>query len=158
MERHLKKNMSTQRGYKKRGSDWRPGQSNDANQGKPNFKKASKKKKSTTSNIGNKNSKMLQHRGPPPPSARILWGNSAGLRPENLSRLVQDKTWGLSFAHYSPVLTDFSVKAGSKKMILTSSTVSQDASGPQSPTKGRMSEDQLLRKYRYFNQASYCNE
>jgi len=46
-------------------------------------------------------------------------------------------------------MTDISVKAGSKKMILSTGNSSQDFTGSGSPNKGKISEDQLLRKYRY---------
>ena len=92
---------------------------------------------------------MWQHKSQP--AAQIFWGNSLAPRSNSSSRVVQDKTWGLTFHHYSPVNTDFSVKAGSKRMILSTTSDSSTSSSAtsSSPTKGgKMTEDLLLKKYR----------
>lgn len=83
--------------------------------------------------------------------AQVLWGSNSGAsaRTGRSSKVVHDNTWGVSYTHYSPVMTDISVKAGSKKMILSTGNSSQDFTGSGSPNKGKISEDQLLRKYRY---------
>ena len=80
-------------------------------------------------------------------SAQVFWGSpsAVGLRGPS-TKVVQDKTWGLSFCHYSPVLTDFSIKAGSKRMILANLGSSASTSSPTKTT--RTTEDQLVRKYR----------
>ena len=83
--------------------------------------------------------------------AQVLWGSNSGTsaRTGRSSKVVHDNTWGVSYTHYSPVMTDISVKAGSKRMILSTGNSSQDFTGSASPNKGKISEDQLLRKYRY---------
>lgn len=90
---------------------------------------------------------VLQNKSSAGASARVLWGSLAASAGAG-KRIVQDNTWGLSYTHYSPVMTDFLIKAGSKRMILSTSTSGQDSLGSQSPSKSKITEDQLLRKYR----------
>jgi len=90
---------------------------------------------------------ILQNKSSAGASARVLWGSSAASAGAG-RKIVQDQTWGLSYTHYSPVATDFLIKSGSKRMILSTSSSGRDSLGPQSPNKSKISEDQLLRKYR----------
>lgn len=81
------------------------------------------------------------------PTAQVLWGTApTGSRP-GATKFVQDKTWGSTYHHYSVTQTAFAVKAGSKKMILSGSLSATD--GSTSGAGRKISEDQLLRKYRY---------
>ena len=77
--------------------------------------------------------------------ARVYWGSETRPDGSSPSKFVQDKTWGMTFQHFSQVDTDFSIKAGSKKMLLTSAPT-MSTSDPSKVIK--ISESWLHRKYR----------
>lgn len=119
--------------YKKRGSGRGERQSRTDKSGRQSL------------GAGGNASKMLHQ------AAKILWGSPTQGGPASGSaampwKIVQDKTWGMSFNHYSEVMTDFSIKAGSKKMLLSSANLSNSTGSPSKT--GKAAEDQLLRKYR----------
>ena len=79
------------------------------------------------------------------PGAHIYWGSETRADGSSPSKFVRDKTWGLTFQHFSQVDTDFSIKAGSKKMLLTSAPIMSSAD----PSKVvKISESWLHKKYR----------
>ena len=77
--------------------------------------------------------------------ARVYWGSETRPDGSSPSKFVRDKTWGMTFQHFSQVDTDFSIKAGSKKMLLTSAPT-MSTSDPSKVIK--ISESWLHRKYR----------
>lgn len=84
--------------------------------------------------------------------AKVLWGSNDAEQGISPTKFIQDNSWGKVFQHYTEVLTDFTVKAGSKKMILSSSVAKLFASSSAGREQGRsykLSEDLLLKKYRY---------
>lgn len=87
-------------------------------------------------------SEKMAHSG-----TQIFWGSEARPDGSSPSKLVKDKTWGLSFQHFSEVNTDFVIKAGSKKMILNSTPTT---SVNDSSRVIRASEAWMQKKYRYF--------
>lgn len=150
--------MDKQAGYKKRSWSRSATQSGFVKkkktlQGSPSStriaSKAGKKTRQTKAPVFDKKNQpkktMWQHKNRP--TAQVFWGNPSASRSNQSSKLVQDRTWGLAFQHYSPVNTDFSLKAGSKKMLLSSTLDSSSSSS--SPVKGgRLTEDLLHKKYR----------
>ena len=79
--------------------------------------------------------------------AHIYWGSETRADGSSPSKFVRDKTWGLTFQHFSQVDTDFSIKAGSKKMLLTSAPIMSSAD----PSKVvKISESWLHKKYRWY--------
>ena len=77
-----------------------------------------------------------------PSRAQVLWDSSSITGAQNApAKFVQDKSWALNYQHFSDLLADFSVKAGSKNMILTSSIDAESG-------RSKLSESQLLKKYR----------
>lgn len=77
------------------------------------------------------------------PRAKILW-SSAPNQNNSPSQLVHDKSWSLTYTHFNQLLADFSIKAGSKKMILASANKTSDGR-----IGAKLAESLLLKKYRY---------
>ena len=91
--------------------------------------------------------------------AKVLWGSNNTEQGVSPTKFIQDNSWGKVFQHYTELLTDFTIKAGSKKMILSSSVAKLFASSSSSSSSSsggrdqgrsyKLSEDLLLKKYRY---------
>ena len=79
------------------------------------------------------------------PGAHVYWGSETRADGSSPSKFVRDKTWGMTFQHFSQVDTDFSIKAGSKKMLLTSAPIMRSA---DSSKVVKISESWLHKKYR----------
>ena len=77
--------------------------------------------------------------------AQVYWGSETRADGSSPSKFVRDNTWGMTFQHFSQVNADFTIKAGSKKMLLASAPV-MSASDPSKVLK--ISESWLHRKYR----------
>lgn len=81
--------------------------------------------------------------------ACVLWNQDF---PGSQSKFVQDNSWSLCHSFYSPLQTDLSVKAGSKRMVLsrTSGNSAAGADGDGLGTgggKSKQTEDYVYRKH-----------